>query len=141
VPAVVGGRLNQERDHNRSLDPHAAPDRSHSVWTIGANPHPPSHVMAADIVWQRSHSASVGLIGDAHLADAGRVSEQVVCLECGSASLVSSGVFEHGTWTHRLTCWTCRDCRTVFTVPAAEALGLDAEDVIARPVGPSGDDA
>jgi len=97
--------------------------------------------MAADIVWHRSHSACVGLIGDTRLADAGRVSEQVVCLECGSASLVSSGVFEHGTWTHRLTCWTCRDCRTVFTVPAAEALGLDAEDVIARPVGASGDDA
>ena len=91
--------------------------------------------MAADIVWHRSHSACVGLIGDAHLADAGRVSEQVVCLECGSASLVSSGVFEHGTWTHRLTCWTCRDCRTVFTVPAAEALGLDAEDVIAADDG------
>jgi hypothetical protein len=92
--------------------------------------------MAADIAWHRSHSACVGLIGDAHLADAGRVSEQVVCFECGSASLVSSGVFEHGTWTHRLTCWTCRDCRTVFTVPAAGALGLDA-----RPVGASDDDA
>ena len=57
----------------------------------------------------------------------------MVCLECGSASLVSSGVFEHGTWTHRLTCWTCRDCRTVFTVPGADALGL--EEAVDAPPG------
>jgi len=57
------------------------------------------------------------------------VSEQMVCSECGSASLISSGVFEHGTWIHRLTCWTCRDCRTVFAVAEAETSGLDAEGV------------
>jgi len=86
-------------------------------------------VAAADIVWQWSDSASVGLIGDTRLADAGRVSEQMVCSECGSASLISSGVFEHGTWIHRLTCWTCRDCRTIFAVAEAETSGLDAEGV------------
>jgi len=74
------------------------------------------------------------LIGDARLADAGRVSEPIVCSECGSASLISTGVLEHGTWIHRLTCWTCRECRTIFTVPEAEASGLDAEGVGAPPV-------
>jgi hypothetical protein len=62
------------------------------------------------------------------------MSEEVVCSECGSASLISSGVFEHGTWVQRLTCWTCRDCRTIFAVPEAEASGLDAEGVDAPPV-------
>jgi len=88
----------------------------------------------ADIVWQWADSASVGLIGDARPADAVRVSEQIVCSECGSTSLISSGVFEHGTWIHRLTCWTCRDCRTIFAVPEAEGSGLDADDVGAPPV-------
>jgi hypothetical protein len=83
----------------------------------------------ADIVWQWSDSVSVGLIGDPRSTDAGRVSEQIVCSECGSASVISSGVFEHGTWIHRLTCWTCRDCRTIFAVPGAEASGLDPEGV------------
>ena len=79
----------------------------------------------ADIVRRWAHSASVGLIGDARPADAGHVSEQIVCSECGSASLISSGVFEHGTWIHRLTCWTCRDCRTIFAVPGSDGSGLE----------------
>ena len=99
-----------------------------------ANRRPPSGVRTADIVWQWSHSTSVGLIGDARPADAVRVSEQIVCSECGSTSLISSGVFEHGTWIHRLTCWTCRDCRTIFAVPEAEGSGLGADDVGAPPV-------
>lgn len=45
------------------------------------------------------------------------MSKEFVCTECGSDSLVSSGVFEHGTWIQRLTCWTCRDCQTVIAVP------------------------
>ena len=98
------------------------------------NRHPPSSVTTADIFWQWSDSVSVGLIGDTRPADAVRVSEQIVCSECGSASLISSGVFEHGTWIHRLTCWTCRDCRTIFAVPEAEGSGLDAEGVGAQPV-------
>jgi hypothetical protein len=60
------------------------------------------------------------LIGDARLADAAGVTEQIMCIECGSTSLVASGVFEHGTWIHRLTCWTCRDCQTIFAVPEAD---------------------
>src|SRR3954454_25131150 len=73
----------------------------------GPNRHPPSTVTQRPIfLWQWSDSTSVGLIGDAHVADARRVSEQIVCSECGSASLISSGVFEHGTWIHRLTCWS-----------------------------------
>jgi hypothetical protein len=31
--------------------------------------------------------------------------------------MVASGVFEHGTWIHRLTCWTCRECRSIVAVP------------------------
>jgi len=89
----------------------------------------PEQRKMADIVWQWSDSASVGLIGDPRPTDAGRVSEQIVCSECGSASVISSGVFEHGTWIHRLTCWTCRDCRTIFAVPGAEASGLDPEGI------------
>jgi hypothetical protein len=67
------------------------------------------------------------LIGDARLADVAGVDEQIVCSECGSASLISTGVFEHGTWIERLTCWTCRDCRTIFTVPEGGRSGADAD--------------
>ncbi len=95
----------------------------------------------ADIVWQWSDSASVGLIGDARPADAVRVNEQIVCSECGSTSLISSGVFEHGTWILRLTCWTCRDCRTIFAVPEAEASGPDAEGDGAPPIRTSAEGA
>ncbi len=49
------------------------------------------------------------------------VGEENVCGECGSGSLVASGVFEHGTWIHRLTCWTCLDCRSVLAIPESEA--------------------
>jgi hypothetical protein len=35
-------------------------------------------------------------------------------------------VFEHGTWIYRLTCWTCRDCRTVVGVAASD-VSHDAE--------------
>jgi len=48
------------------------------------------------------------------------VTDQIVCSECGSDSLVASGVFEHGTWIQRLTCWTCRDCRAIVAVPESE---------------------
>jgi hypothetical protein len=55
----------------------------------------------------------------------GQVSKQLVCLECGSGSLVASGVYEHGTWIHRLTCWTCRDCQTIVAIAeGAEATTL-----------------
>jgi len=57
----------------------------------------------------------------------GAVSEPVVCPECGSGSLVASGVYEHGTWIHRLTCWTCRDCLTVVGVAEDEPTPLDRE--------------
>jgi hypothetical protein len=46
------------------------------------------------------------------------MSEHNVCGDCGSEDLVAVGVFEHAKWIYRLTCWTCRDCRTV--VAAAE---------------------
>jgi transcription elongation factor Elf1 len=45
------------------------------------------------------------------------MSELKACPECGSESLVASGVFEHGTWIHRLTCWTCRECRSIVAIP------------------------
>jgi hypothetical protein len=60
--------------------------------------------------------------GDDRQADAGRVSEEIVCSECGSNQLVASGVFEHGTWIHRLTCWTCLDCQTIVAVAEPDAL-------------------
>jgi ribosomal protein S27AE len=66
----------------------------------------------------------VGLLGDAQLPDARDVTEQIVCPECGSGSLVASGVYEHGTWVYRLTCWTCRDCQTVVAFPEGEATAL-----------------
>ena len=50
----------------------------------------------------------------------GSMSEHDMCIECGSESLVATGVFEHGTWIHRLTCWTCNDCGAVVAVPEAE---------------------
>jgi hypothetical protein len=56
---------------------------------------------------------------DGWLADAGGMNEYSACPECGSRALVASGVFEHGTWILRLTCWTCRDCRSVVAVPEA----------------------
>src|SRR3954466_8947455 len=100
----------------------------------GPNVIPRAQSQRPIFLWQWSDSTSVGLIGDAHVADARRVSEQIVCSECGSGSLTSSGVFEHGTWIHRLTCWTCRDCRTIFTVPGSEASELDAKGAGAPPV-------
>jgi ribosomal protein S27AE len=50
-------------------------------------------------------------------ADDPAMSEQKACPECGSESLVASGVFEHGTWILRLTCWTCKDCRSIVAIP------------------------
>jgi hypothetical protein len=58
-----------------------------------------------------------------------------VCGECGSGSLVASGVFEHGTWIHRLTCWTCLDCRSVLAIPESEATVSNAAGDLA-PAGP-----
>jgi hypothetical protein len=43
-----------------------------------------------------------------------------MCTDCGSVDLAASGVFEHGTWTYRLTCWTCRDCQSVVGVREEE---------------------
>jgi hypothetical protein len=60
--------------------------------------------------------------GHVRVTDARRVSEQMVCSECGSDQLVASGVFEHGTWIQRLTCWTCLDCQTIVAV-AEPAVG------------------
>jgi hypothetical protein len=57
----------------------------------------------------------------------GAVSEQIVCPECGSGSLVACGVYEHGTWIYRLTCWTCRECQTIVAVPVGEAATPDPE--------------
>jgi ribosomal protein S27AE len=57
----------------------------------------------------------------------GHVSEQIICPECGSGSLVASGVFEHGTWIYRLTCWTCRDCQTIVAFPEGDASALYPE--------------
>jgi hypothetical protein len=34
----------------------------------------------------------------------------------------ASGVFEHGTWIHRLTCWTCRDCQAIVAVRETDIL-------------------
>jgi transcription elongation factor Elf1 len=48
-----------------------------------------------------------------------RMTDQIVCPECGSSSLVACGVYEHGTWQYRLSCWTCRDCRAVVGVAEA----------------------
>jgi len=59
------------------------------------------------------------------------MSDHEVCPACGSGSLVASGVFEHGTWIHRLTCWTCSDCRTIVAIPeptTEEATRLEVED-------------
>jgi hypothetical protein len=53
------------------------------------------------------------------------MNEHIVCTECGSESLVASGVFEHGTWIHRLTCWTCRDCRSIVAIPEARDRVVD----------------
>jgi hypothetical protein len=51
------------------------------------------------------------------------MSQSGTCAECGSADLIASGVFEHGTWIHRLTCWTCQDCQAVVAVPEAQISG------------------
>lgn len=45
------------------------------------------------------------------------MSQGSVCTECGSDSLVASGVLEHGTWIQKLTCWTCNECRSIVIVP------------------------
>jgi hypothetical protein len=60
------------------------------------------------------------------------VSDQIVCSECGSTSLVASGVFEHGTWIQRLTCWTCRDCQAVVAVPESD-IRMTAETAPSSP--------
>jgi transposase-like protein len=64
---------------------------------------------------------------DVHLADTWRMSEQIRCPECGSSNLVASGVYEHGTWIHRLTCWTCRDCQSIVALREGEATALVTE--------------
>ncbi len=73
---------------------------------------------------------------DARPADNAGMSEHSLCPECGSDSLVASGVFEHGTWIHRLTCWTCRDCRSVVAIPEAEGTVADALTSDPTPAGP-----
>jgi hypothetical protein len=55
-------------------------------------------------------------MSDVELADVWLMNEQIRCPECGSEDLVASGVYEHGTWVHRLTCWTCRDCEAIVAV-------------------------
>ncbi len=75
-------------------------------------------------------------MADARSADDVAMSERNVCPECGSGSLVASGVLEHGTWIHRLTCWTCRDCRSVLAIPEAEGTVADALTSDPAPAGP-----
>ena len=58
-------------------------------------------------------------------ADNRRMSEHNVCGDCGSEDLVAVGVFEHATWIYRLTCWTCRDCRSVLAA-AEDDVGSSA---------------
>jgi transcription elongation factor Elf1 len=52
------------------------------------------------------------------------MSERTACPECGSGRLVDCSVYEHGTWIHRLTCWTCGDCQTVVAVDEAPVPSL-----------------
>jgi hypothetical protein len=54
------------------------------------------------------------------------VREQNQCPECGSGELVASGVYEHGTWIHRLVCWTCNDCQAIVAIREGAAAQLDA---------------
>ena len=53
------------------------------------------------------------------------MSEHSICTECGSDSLVASGVLEHGTWIQRLTCWTCKDCRSIVIMPDDHGSPID----------------
>ncbi len=61
----------------------------------------------------------------ASAADDPGMSEHNVCPECGSESLVASGVLEHGTWVRKLTCWTCRDCRAIIAIPEEQVRVVD----------------
>jgi hypothetical protein len=65
------------------------------------------------------HIRVVAFIREAVVSDGRRMSDHVVCPECGSSSLIACGVYEHGTWQYRLSCWTCRDCRAVVGVAEA----------------------
>jgi hypothetical protein len=85
--------------------------------------HPPSRspeAVEADIHGASSRFRRIGLVPADPSADVQEVSERIKCTGCGSVDLVASGVFEHGTWTHRLTCWTCRDCQSVVAVREEE---------------------
>ena len=53
------------------------------------------------------------------------MSEHSICTECGSDSLVASGVLEHGTWIQRLTCWTCKECRSIVIIPDDHSRAMD----------------
>ncbi len=64
----------------------------------------------------------MGSTVDPRLADDPAMTEQSVCTECGSDSLVVSGVLEAGTWIQRLTCWTCKDCRSIVAIPAERVM-------------------
>ena len=79
-------------------------------------------------MWQGSNSTPAGSTDDGRPADAPGMNEDSACPECGSKALVASGVFEHGTWILRLTCWTCRDCRSVIAVPEAAVRAKDEVD-------------
>ena len=53
------------------------------------------------------------------------MNEHSACPECGSESLIAAGAFDHGTWTLRLTCWTCRDCRSIVAIPESQIRSRD----------------
>jgi hypothetical protein len=80
-----------------------------------------------------SNSVWVRSMDDAWLADAVGMNEHSACPECGSQALVASGVFEHGTWILRLTCWTCRDCRSIVAIPESQ---IPATDDVAADAAP-----
>jgi hypothetical protein len=72
---------------------------------------------------------------DPQMADGTGMNDNSACPECGSRALVASGVFEHGTWILRLTCWTCRDCRAIVAIPESQvATKDDVADAALMPV-------
>jgi hypothetical protein len=116
--------------------PVASRQRAIDVEPVVTRKRPPvryATVPTTDIESASGYSGAVALLGDVQLADAWPVSEQMGCPECGSRSLVASGVYEHGTWIYRLTCWTCRDCQTIVAFRESEAAALDAEAMKLEP--------
>lgn len=93
--------------------------------SAGTRPYPPQcriPPLRRRSVRRSAICASVGLMDDTRLADAAAMSDENgdICTECGSDSIVASGVLEQGTWIQRLTCWTCKECRSVVLMPQNE---------------------